>query len=67
MGRVLIGTGRDASDVAFNTVFGGFEMPRMKVWADQTELSELPPVADGYPVTPTAEGLALSAAWMDRA
>ena len=53
--------------MAFNTVFGGFEMPRMKVWADQTELSELPPVADGYPVTPTAEGLALSAAWMDRA
>ena len=67
VGRVLIGTGRDASDVAFNTVFGGFEMPRMKVWADQTGLSELPPMSDGFPVTPTAEGLALSAAWVDRA
>lgn len=67
VGRVLIGTGRDASDVAFNTVFGGFEMPRMKVWADQTGLSELPPMSDGFPVTPTAEGLALSAAWGDRA
>jgi transglutaminase-like putative cysteine protease len=63
VGRILIATGRDASDVAFNTAFGSSVLAHMKVWADQTGQSELPPVSEGTPITPTAEGLALSAAW----
>ncbi len=63
VGRILIATGRDASDVAFNTAFGSNVLAHMKVWADQTELTELPPLAEGYPQTPTTEGLRLSGAW----
>jgi transglutaminase-like putative cysteine protease len=63
VGRILIATGRDASDVAFNTAFGSSVLAHMKVWADQTEIVELPPVSEGTPITPTTEGLALSAAW----
>ncbi len=66
VGRILIGTGRDASDVAFNTAFGPLVLSRMKVWADETQDTELPPLLAGYPLTPTAEGLRLSDAWVDR-
>lgn len=34
-GRVLIGRGRDAVDVAMVTAFGGAELVTMEVWADQ--------------------------------
>ena len=33
-GRVLIGRGRDAVDVAMVTAFGGAELVTMEVWAD---------------------------------
>ena len=67
VGRILIATGRDASDVAFNTAFGSSVLAHMKVWADETEDTELPPVSADFPQTPTAEGLRLSGAWVDRA
>lgn len=35
VGRVLIGTGRDASDVAFTTSFGATRLSHMRVWADK--------------------------------
>lgn len=35
-GRILIAQGRDASDVAFTTTFGGARLISMKVWADET-------------------------------
>ncbi|WP_425145740.1 transglutaminase-like domain-containing protein [Deinococcus sp.] len=60
VGRILIATGRDAADTAFNTAFGSTLLAKMKVWADQTEDTELPPLAAGLPVTPTLEGLRLS-------
>ncbi|WP_424951509.1 transglutaminase-like domain-containing protein [Deinococcus sp.] len=66
VGRILIATGRDASDVAFNTAFGSSVLTHMKVWADETEDTELPPLSAGYPQTPTNEGLRLSEAWADR-
>ncbi|MCU1453345.1 MAG: transglutaminase domain protein [Acidimicrobiales bacterium] len=36
-GRVLIGRGRDALDVAMITTFGGAELETMSVWAEQVE------------------------------
>ncbi|GGR14571.1 transglutaminase-like domain-containing protein [Deinococcus ruber] len=59
-GRILIATGRDAADTAFNTAFGSTNLAHMKVWADLTEISELPLLADGYPRSPTQEGMRLS-------
>jgi transglutaminase-like putative cysteine protease len=35
IGRVLIGMGRDAVDVAFATMFGNTRLTRMVVWADE--------------------------------
>ena len=35
IGRTLIGSGRDAVDVAFATIFGGTRLARMRVVADQ--------------------------------
>lgn len=35
VGRVLIGRGRDALDVAMVTSYGGLELVSMKVWADE--------------------------------
>jgi transglutaminase-like putative cysteine protease len=35
IGRVLIATGRDAVDTAFNTSYGSTRLAKMKVWADQ--------------------------------
>ena len=66
VGRILIATGRDAADTAFNTAFGSTVLAHMKVWADLTEISELPPLSEGSPVTPTQEGLRLSSAWDSR-
>jgi transglutaminase-like putative cysteine protease len=37
-GRVLIGRGRDAVDVAMVTAFGGAELVTMQVWADEVGL-----------------------------
>jgi transglutaminase-like putative cysteine protease len=34
-GRVLIGRGRDALDVAMVTTFGGPVLERMEVWAEE--------------------------------
>ena len=42
-GRVRIAVGRDAADVAFCTSFGPSRLSGMRVWADQTELTDLPP------------------------
>lgn len=36
-GRVLIGSGRDAIDVALATIYGGAQMTGMEVWAAQVE------------------------------
>ncbi|MFC4455021.1 transglutaminase family protein [Deinococcus sonorensis] len=36
-GRVLIATGRDASDTAFNTAFGNARLVHMRVWADEVD------------------------------
>ncbi|WP_291426798.1 transglutaminase family protein [Deinococcus sp.] len=38
-GRILIGQGRDASDVAFSTTFGSARLTHMKVWADETDFA----------------------------
>ena len=35
VGRVLIGRGRDALDVAMVTTYGQVELVSMKVWADE--------------------------------
>ena len=35
IGRVLIGRGRDATDVAMVTTYGAPRLERMKVWADK--------------------------------
>jgi transglutaminase-like putative cysteine protease len=35
-GRVLIGRGRDALDVAMLTTYGGPRLQRMDVWAEET-------------------------------
>lgn len=35
VGRVLVATGRDASDVAFVTSFGTAKLTKMQVWADK--------------------------------
>jgi transglutaminase-like putative cysteine protease len=37
IGRVLIATGRDAVDTAFNTSYGSTRLAKMKVWADQVD------------------------------
>ncbi|HEX2909593.1 MAG TPA: transglutaminase family protein [Chloroflexia bacterium] len=34
-GRVLIGQGRDAVDVAMTTIYGGSRLLKMRVWADE--------------------------------
>ena len=39
VGRVLIGRGRDALDVAMITTFGAAKFRSMKVWADEAEAS----------------------------
>jgi transglutaminase-like putative cysteine protease len=39
-GRVLIGRGRDALDVAMVTTYGGPRLDRMDVWADETGQSK---------------------------
>ena len=39
IGRILIGRGRDAVDVAMFTTFGGPELVTMQVWADPAESS----------------------------
>lgn len=44
-GRVLIAQGRDASDVAFTTSFGGAKLVNMKVWADETDFENTLDVA----------------------
>ena len=62
VGRILIATGRDAADTAFNTAFGSTFLSHMKVWADITDIPELPLLADGYPASPTQEGIRLSEA-----
>jgi transglutaminase-like putative cysteine protease len=36
-GRVVIGWGRDAADVAMVTSYGGARLDRMEVWADQVD------------------------------
>jgi transglutaminase-like putative cysteine protease len=36
-GRVVIGRGRDAVDVAFATSYGPIELTHMRVWADQVQ------------------------------
>jgi transglutaminase-like putative cysteine protease len=40
-GRVVIGRGRDALDVAMFTTFGGPDLRSMKVWADEAEPAAL--------------------------
>lgn len=45
-GRVLIGRGRDAVDVALSTVYGSAQMSTIQVWADQVdETQQLTPLA----------------------
>jgi len=39
-GRVLIGRGRDALDVAMVTTYGGPRLERMDVWAEETRTAE---------------------------
>ena len=36
-GFIPIGTGRDAADVPFSTLFGAVEMQVMNVWAESRE------------------------------
>jgi transglutaminase-like putative cysteine protease len=49
-GRVLIGRGRDAVDVAMLTTYGGAVLRRMDVWAEETRTVEPPTLQ-----TPAAE------------
>lgn len=45
-GRVLIGRGRDAVDVALATIYGNARMSRFEVWAAQVdEQEQLNPLA----------------------
>lgn len=54
VGRLLIATGRDASDAAFNTAFGASTLIHMKVWADEVPHDyTLPPEDEGFPTSPT--------------
>lgn len=51
-GRVLIGRGRDALDVAMVTTFGGPVLERMEVWAEEdagAEVAVSPPAAQPVP------------------
>ena len=40
MGRVVIGRGRDAADVAMVTTYGAPELRSMKVWADEADAEQ---------------------------
>jgi transglutaminase-like putative cysteine protease len=53
-GRVLIGRGRDALDVAMVTTYGGPMLDSMVVWAEETDLdpTELPPPVETETVDP---------------
>ena len=55
MGLLRIGTGRDASDVAFATIFGSVQwtMPRISIRAEGGDLEEgiAPPVRHDYAVS----------------
>jgi transglutaminase-like putative cysteine protease len=55
-GRVLIGRGRDALDVAMVTTYGGPVLDSMVVWAEETTLdpAELPAPASTGTVDPSA-------------
>ncbi len=53
---VRIGTGRDAKDVAFATIFGGVYMLRKELTVDEGERSEVPVVAPGSPPVLTVVG-----------
>lgn len=44
VGRVLIGRGRDALDVAMITTYGSPNLKQMTVWADEAKAEELPSV-----------------------
>lgn len=46
IGRVLIGRGRDALDVAMVTTYGGPRLKKMTVWADQVSLDAFKSSAD---------------------
>src|SRR5476649_2404682 len=57
MGLIRIGTGRDASDVAFATIFGTVQwtMPRIAIHAEGDEVSGIaPPVRPDYAVSTDA-------------
>ncbi len=42
-GRVVIGTGQDAADTAFSTIYGQTQLHSMRVWADQATLEDAHP------------------------
>jgi transglutaminase-like putative cysteine protease len=46
-GRIVIGRGRDALDVAMVTTYGRVDLRRMVVWADEVRASTLPSPASG--------------------
>lgn len=52
IGRVVIGRGRDAVDVALSTAYGSLQLDQMTVWSD-----ELPPNGEGYPREDDADAL----------
>jgi transglutaminase-like putative cysteine protease len=57
MGLLRIGTGRDASDVAFATIFGTVQwtMPRISIRAEGDEVNGIvPPLRHGYAVSTDA-------------
>jgi hypothetical protein len=42
IGRILIGRGRDATDVAISTTFGPNKLAGFKVWTDEVEADAQP-------------------------
>lgn len=59
IGRILIGRGRDALDVAMVTSFGALNLDRMTVWADEdrTDPPKVTPTEDPYSNRGTGTGV----------
>ena len=53
VGRVVVGFGRDAADVAMTTSYGALNLLKMTVWAEEVATSKEEPRPAFAPLEPT--------------
>jgi hypothetical protein len=52
VGRVVVGFGRDAADVAMTTSYGALDLEHMTVWAEEVAVIEEEPLPKLAPLEP---------------